>query len=120
VKVAVAPETSAEALNVLREIDCFSSIKHPNVLPFLGACLSDSERCLLVTEYMPGGNLKDWLYGMPGARKPRRKLSERLRMALHVCLQSFLCYLSHYMSVVVALSAARLVQGCFTGALHIH
>jgi serine/threonine protein kinase len=84
VKSAVAPETSIEALNVLREIECFSSVKHPNVLPFLGACLSDSERCLLVTEYMPGGNLKDWIHGNPGARKPYRKLSERLKMALDV------------------------------------
>ena len=80
----MAPDTSADALNVLREIECFASIKHPNVLPFLGACLSDSERCLLVTEYMSGGNLKDWVHGTPGTRKPIRRLSERLRMALHV------------------------------------
>lgn len=86
VKSAAAPETSTDALNVLREIECFSLIKHPNVLAFLGACLSDSERCLLVTEYMSGGSLKDWIHGMPGARKPQRKLSERLTKALHVRL----------------------------------
>lgn len=80
----MAPDTSAEALNVLREIESFASIKHPNVLPFLGACLSDSQRCLLVTEYMSGGNLKDWVHGTNGARKPHRRLSERLLMALHV------------------------------------
>lgn len=88
VKCAAAPETSSQALNVLREIECFSSVKHPNVLPFLGACLSDSGRCLLVTEFMTGGSLRDWIHGAPGTRKPQRKLSERLRMALQV---RFLC-----------------------------
>jgi serine/threonine protein kinase len=88
VKKGMAPESSTEAINVLREIECFSYIKHPNVLPFIGACLSDPEECLLVTEYMPGGNLKDWLHGRPGQGKPTRRLSERLTMALHVRFRS--------------------------------
>lgn len=71
---------------MLREVECFAAVTHPHVLPFLGACLSDSDRCLLITELMPGGNLKEWLYGPPNTRKPHRRLSDRLCMALHVRL----------------------------------
>jgi hypothetical protein len=47
--------------------------------------MSDPDHLLLVTEFMSRGTLKEWLYGhIPGGRKPWRKLSERLRMALQV------------------------------------
>ena len=85
VKCSRPPEETAEAINCLREIECFSTIKHPHVLPFLGACMDDMDNCLLVTEFMPGGTLKEWLYGtVPGGRRPWRKLSDRLRKALEV------------------------------------
>ena len=84
-KVAKPPESTDEAINVLREIECIATVTHPNIMPFLGACLSDAESCMLVTEFMTGGNLKEWLYGsVPGGRKPWRKLSERLNKALQV------------------------------------
>eukprot|EP00892_Ulva_mutabilis_P004390 jgi/Ulvmu1/2322/UM013_0170.1 len=83
-KCAKPPQTTSEAINVLREIECFAAVTHPHVLPFLGACLSDADRCFLITELMPGGNLKEWLYGAPNGRRPVRRLSDRLCMALHV------------------------------------
>jgi serine/threonine protein kinase len=85
VKCTRPPESTSEAINCLREIECFSTLTHPNVLPFLGACMADMDNCLLVTEFMTGGTLKEWLYGhVPGGRKPWRKLSERLQRALEV------------------------------------
>jgi hypothetical protein len=49
--------------------------------------MSDPDHCLLVTELMSRGTLKEWLHGhVPGGRKPWHKLSERIRMALQVRL----------------------------------
>lgn len=84
VKRTRRPEASSEAINFFREIECLAAVKHPNVLPFIGACLADAEHCFLVTEFMPGGTLKEWLYGAPGARRPRHTLAERVRMASQV------------------------------------
>lgn len=34
------------------QVETMSYIRHPNVVPFLGACLSGTDKLSLVTEYM--------------------------------------------------------------------
>jgi serine/threonine protein kinase len=103
VKCTRPPESTAEAVNCLREIECFASVKHPRVLPFLGACMADPDNCLLVTEFMTGGTLKEWLYGsVPGGRKPWHMLSQRLEKGLHVCPRCLKC-------AIIRTSTQRLV-----------
>lgn len=86
VKSTGTPETAADALNFLREIDAFACLKHPNILPFVGAVLNRDGHCWLITEFMECGTLRDWLYGANGnpMRPPHRPLSARLDKALQV------------------------------------
>lgn len=86
VKSTGAPTSAADAINFLREIDAFACLKHPNVLPFVGAVLNKDGQCWLITEFMECGTLKEWLYGTHGnpMRPPARALSERLSMAMQV------------------------------------
>jgi len=44
---------------VLHEIDILQSLRHPNLVLFLGACLQD-QPVMFVTEYMPGGDLEQY------------------------------------------------------------
>jgi len=43
-----------------REMKIMKHLRHPNVVEFLGACMSEQSLCLL-TEYMPNGSLEDHL-----------------------------------------------------------
>ena len=43
---------ATELLSFLREVEALSSVRHPHVLPFLGACLLDVQHYWLVTEFM--------------------------------------------------------------------
>ncbi|DBA76756.1 TPA: hypothetical protein ACH3X2_008784 [Trebouxia sp. C0005] len=72
-----------EAESFLREVHVLACVRHPNVMPFYGACLQPPQHCMLLCEYLPGGNLRDWLYGQ-GRSPPKRPLAERLQMALGV------------------------------------
>ncbi len=58
--VRVASET--ELNNFLREVEALSRIRHPHVVPFLGAMVDGPSRCWLLAEYMPNGTLSQWLY----------------------------------------------------------
>jgi len=55
---------------LLHEIEILQSLRHPDLVMFLGACL-DSEPVMLLTEYMPGGNLEQYY-------KHKRKTTGRL------------------------------------------
>lgn len=47
---------------LLHEIEVLSSLRHPDLVMFLGACLDDSVMC--VTEYLPGGDLERYYMKM--------------------------------------------------------
>ncbi|CAE7242281.1 unnamed protein product [Symbiodinium natans] len=51
-----SPASVAEEL--LHEIDVLSSIRHPDLVLFLGACLDTTHTIACITEYMPGGDLE--------------------------------------------------------------
>ncbi|EIE27354.1 kinase-like protein [Coccomyxa subellipsoidea C-169] len=74
----------SEASSFLREVASLAAIRHPNVMQFFGACLQPPEQCWLLCEYLPGGNLTQWLHGDRKQGQVRRSLEERVRMALGV------------------------------------
>jgi len=52
-------EEAALHKELLHEIGILQSLRHPDLVMFLGACL-DSEPVMFLTEYMPGGNLEQY------------------------------------------------------------
>jgi serine/threonine protein kinase len=42
-------------------------VRHPHVVPFIGASLESPEHCWLISEYMPGGTLSAWLHSSVNA-----------------------------------------------------
>ncbi len=58
----VRTRTAADYTMFLREVEALASLRHPHVLPFLGACLQGPERLWLITEFMEGGTMAAWLY----------------------------------------------------------
>lgn len=81
----VTVRSEAELLNFLREVECLAALRHPNVVPFLGAVLQDQGRCWLISEFMPGGTLAQWLHGDKGPLGPNKPLLQRAQRALDVC-----------------------------------
>jgi hypothetical protein len=60
-------------------------VRHPHVVPFIGASLESPGHCWLISEYMPGGSLSAWLHGSVDALgRCSRPLLERLAKALEV------------------------------------
>ncbi|CAE8630669.1 unnamed protein product [Polarella glacialis] len=59
---AAAYESEAEDMalqdELLQEIDILSSIRHPDLVMFLGACLEKTAPIMFITEYMSGGDLE--------------------------------------------------------------
>jgi serine/threonine protein kinase len=51
-----------ELTSFCRELEVLSGVRHPHVLPFLGAHFKDPDEFWLVTEYMEGGTLASWLH----------------------------------------------------------
>ncbi|KAJ6690837.1 hypothetical protein OIU74_015500 [Salix koriyanagi] len=49
----------------LSELMILDKYRHKNIVPLLGFCLESRER-LLVYQYMPNGNLHDWLHPVKG------------------------------------------------------
>ena len=65
-KVRIASEQ--DLVSFLREVECLSRVRHPGVVPFLGAALRGAGHCWLLSEFMAGGNLAAYLHG-PAARR---------------------------------------------------
>lgn len=74
-------ESRQDAVSFYREIEALSCIRHPNILPFLGACVDRPDHCWLICEYMSGGTLSRWLYG---DRFTQRSLIDRLEQCLSI------------------------------------
>ena len=93
-KVDVSEGTRASTLEALRrEAVTLASLRHQNVVSFLGVCL-DASQPMLVTEYVAGGALKDALYPRGGGSSALSYV-DRLRIAkdiaaglLHIHSQS--------------------------------
>eukprot|EP00253_Pinus_taeda_P024024 PITA_24024 len=64
----------------MNEVDLLSRIHHRNLVSLLGYC-NQSKEVMLVYEYMPGGSLRDHIYG-PRARHSNLNWRTRLKIAL--------------------------------------
>ncbi|CAE7159385.1 unnamed protein product [Symbiodinium pilosum] len=54
-----ASEVNQDLLEeLLHEIELLSSLRHPDLVLFIGACLDKDSPVMCVTEYMPGGDLE--------------------------------------------------------------
>ncbi|XP_021771611.1 serine/threonine-protein kinase STY46-like [Chenopodium quinoa] len=71
--------TEASEEEFAQEVAILREVQHDNVVRFIGACTKSPDLCI-VTEYMPGGSLYNYLH------KNRRalKLSELLKFAIDV------------------------------------
>ncbi|XP_034227014.1 serine/threonine-protein kinase STY17-like isoform X2 [Prunus dulcis] len=63
-----------------QEVEILRQVHHRNVVRFIGACTKSPHLCI-VTEYMPGGSLYDYLHKNHNVLK----LSELLKFAIDVC-----------------------------------
>ncbi|KAB2635239.1 serine/threonine-protein kinase HT1-like [Pyrus ussuriensis x Pyrus communis] len=63
-----------------QEVAILREVHHSNVVRFIGACTKSPHLCI-VTEYMPGGSLYDYLHNNHNILK----LSELLKFAIDVC-----------------------------------
>eukprot|EP00741_Cyanophora_paradoxa_P017305 tig00020961_g16715.t1 len=66
-KVAVKKLVNSAAMNAetreefKQEARLLSVLRHPNIINFFGACVSDPQNMMIVTEYCHGGNLFDYI-----------------------------------------------------------
>ncbi|KAL5843785.1 hypothetical protein ACOSQ4_009743 [Xanthoceras sorbifolium] len=63
-----------------QEVAILREVHHRNIVRFIGACMKSPHLCI-VTEYMPGGSLYDYLHKNHNVLK----LSQLLRFAIDVC-----------------------------------
>ncbi|GLU07017.1 hypothetical protein SLE2022_239970 [Rubroshorea leprosula] len=63
-----------------QEVAILRAVEHPNVVRFIGACTESTHLCIL-TEYMSGGSLYDYLH----KNHNYLKLCELLKFALDIC-----------------------------------
>ncbi|KAK8583728.1 hypothetical protein V6N13_109123 [Hibiscus sabdariffa] len=55
-------DTARRRRGVLAEVEVLGNVRHRNIVRLLGCC-SNRECTMLLYEYMPNGNLDDWLHG---------------------------------------------------------
>ncbi|KAI9350335.1 kinase-like domain-containing protein, partial [Obelidium mucronatum] len=69
-----------------REVDMLKDARHPNVVQFMGCSLLNNE-ILLVTEFVCGGTVKEWI------QDETRKMSDRLRVSIAMDVAKAMAYL---------------------------
>ncbi|KAJ6859732.1 inactive leucine-rich repeat receptor-like protein kinase [Populus alba x Populus x berolinensis] len=65
----------------ISELKILGSLRHINVLPLLGFCVESNQRCL-VYNYMPNGNLYDWLHPMEEGQEKAMEWGVRVKVAV--------------------------------------
>ncbi|KAL5129577.1 Leucine-rich repeat receptor-like protein kinase TDR [Glycine soja] len=77
---------------VLAEVEVLGNVRHRNIVRLLGCC-SNKECTMLLYEYMPNGNLDDWLHGKNKGDNLVADWFTRYKIALGVA--QGICYLHH-------------------------
>uniref|UniRef100_A0A6N2LYP2 Protein kinase domain-containing protein n=1 Tax=Salix viminalis TaxID=40686 RepID=A0A6N2LYP2_SALVM len=65
----------------ISELKILGSLRHINLLPLLGFCIEQNQR-FLVYEYMPNGNLYDWLHPKEGSPEKVMEWGVRVKIAI--------------------------------------
>ncbi|KAJ3321805.1 hypothetical protein HDU76_014021 [Blyttiomyces sp. JEL0837] len=69
-----------------REVNILKEVRHPNVVQFMGCTIHDN-KVLVVTEYVPGGNVKEWILDHT------RDLHHRMRVSIAIDVARAMAYL---------------------------
>ncbi|KAH8484410.1 hypothetical protein H0E87_028752 [Populus deltoides] len=67
----------------ISELKILGSLRHINVLPLLGFCVESNQR-FLVYNYMPNGNLYDWLHPMEEGQEKAMGWGVRVKVAVGI------------------------------------
>eukprot|EP00258_Populus_trichocarpa_P029007 XP_024445026.1 probably inactive leucine-rich repeat receptor-like protein kinase At5g48380 [Populus trichocarpa] len=70
----------------ISELKILGSLRHINVLPLLGFCVESNQR-FLVYNYMPNGNLYDWLHPMEEGQEKAMEWGVRVKVAVGLNFQ---------------------------------
>ena len=54
------PDASDETGDILNEIECFSTLSHPNIVEYYG-CGRDTSQIAIFMEFMPGGSMSQYI-----------------------------------------------------------
>ncbi|KAJ6690820.1 PROTEIN KINASE PLANT-TYPE putative-RELATED [Salix koriyanagi] len=74
----------------ISELKILGSLRHINLLPLLGFCIEQNQR-FLVYEYMPNGNLYDWLH--PKEESPEKVMEWGVRVKIAIGLARGLAWI---------------------------
>eukprot|EP00158_Paraphelidium_tribonemae_P003060 Partr_v1_DN25870_c0_g1_i3_m2895 putative TKL LISK LISK-DD1 protein kinase len=81
---------------IRREVETLRDARHPNIVQFMGVCSYDS-KFYIVTEYVPGGNLKEWMLREEDDQRLNEPVGQlrslRLRYAFAIDVARALAYL---------------------------
>jgi len=81
----------------LREVRTLAKLRHPCIVPFLGACLQPPNRCWILCKYMEGGTLAEWLHkgaGRKASSKAKHNVLKDIAAAMQ-CLEDALPTVMH-------------------------
>ncbi|GMH96520.1 hypothetical protein TrST_g12605 [Triparma strigata] len=97
-KTEASPDGS-EMKKFLREVKLMSTIHHPNIVLFLGACITMPDICL-VMEYLPRGSLFDYIHKKEDVGEPPKDKSDLTMMKFAVDCAQGMKYLHHRVHLV--------------------
>mmetsp|Transcript_50541 Transcript_50541/g.157806 ORF Transcript_50541/g.157806 Transcript_50541/m.157806 type:complete len:345 (-) Transcript_50541:196-1230(-) len=101
-KLAQDSNASAEYADMINELSTVSRLRHPNLVLFLGACTKGNGPLIILSEYLPGGNLADY-----AAKQRQLKSRSRGRPSMEIAytwcmdLARAVCYLHNCTTPVI-------------------
>eukprot|EP00817_Percolomonadidae_sp_ATCC50343_P000258 CAMPEP_0117430990 /NCGR_PEP_ID=MMETSP0758-20121206/10551_1 /TAXON_ID=63605 /ORGANISM="Percolomonas cosmopolitus, Strain AE-1 (ATCC 50343)" /LENGTH=966 /DNA_ID=CAMNT_0005219605 /DNA_START=278 /DNA_END=3181 /DNA_ORIENTATION=+ len=67
-------------MSFTREVNLMASLRHPNIVQFLGICITSQHR-FIVTEYISGGSLDKWIFDSKKKLSLKKKINILLDIA---------------------------------------
>ncbi|KAL1554271.1 putative LRR receptor-like serine/threonine-protein kinase [Salvia divinorum] len=88
-------DSSAKKESYMSELDLFSRISHPRMVPLLGHCLENENEKFLVYKHMPNGDLSSSLFKKADTKDGLQSLDWITRLKIAIGAAEGLCYLHH-------------------------
>lgn len=79
----------------MSELELFSKVTHPRLVPLVGHCLEDENEKFLVYKYMPNGDLSNAFYRVTNAEEGLQSLDWITRLKIAIGAAEALSYLHH-------------------------
>ena len=82
-------DLKAILLKFIKEINIISNLRHPNLVLFMGASISNNNTCYLIMEYINNGNLFDFIHKVKYKKEENYKkydLNLTTKIALEIAL----------------------------------